>query len=97
MICGYPGTRVSGTRILSALVNVRSHWTLVFLPMGLYVARLSADITQDFCRIAAFGMQANRRAVRGSLDLDVSIAAGTSCGQAAGNVPLDDLSVSVRG
>ena len=62
---------------------------------GCYVARLSADIAQDFCHIAAYSVQANRRAVRGSLDLDVSIAAGTRCGQAAGSVPLDDVLVSV--
>ena len=65
--------------------------------MGLDVALLSADMSQDYCRVAAYSMQANRRAVRGSQDLVVSIAAGTRRSQAAGSVPRDDLHGAIRG
>ena len=45
--------------------------------MGLDVALLSADVSQDYCRAVAYSMQASRQAVQGSQELVVSIAAGT--------------------
>ena len=65
--------------------------------MGLDVALLSADMSQDYCHAVAYSMQASRQAVRGSQDLVVSIAAGTRRSQAAGSVPQDDLPGAIRG
>ena len=65
--------------------------------MGLDVALLSADVSQDCCRAVAYNMQASRQAVQGSQELVVSIAAGTCRSQAAGSMPWDDLRGSVRG
>ena len=82
MICGYSDTGVSGTRISSALVNglspvtQRACWLAYGAGCSTNVRGYGSGLL-PYCIIAAYDMQANRRAVRGSLDLDVSKAAGT--------------------